>query len=40
MPRPTGERITVEEVDIREGGASDKLRTAMAEMEVEGEEMD
>ena len=39
VPQPPGERSSVEEGERGEGGASDELRTAMAGMEEEGEEM-
>ena len=37
VPRPPGEQSSEEEGDIREGGASDYLRTAIAGMEVGGD---
>ena len=40
VPRPPGEHITVEEGGRGEGGARDNLITAMAGMEVGGEDMD
>ena len=40
VPRPPGKRISEEERERGEGGASKNLRTVMEGMDVGGEEMD